>query len=77
MHGLFVQKGPTMSKSIPIVDDYMARDLITVMPDDDIHTVVRLLLDERISGAPVVDPRGQLIGVLSKGDCLEVIYSTS
>ena len=66
-----------MSKSIPIVDDYMARDLITVMADDDIHAVVKLLLDERISGAPVVDRRGQLIGVLSKGDCLEVIYSTS
>ena len=66
-----------MSKSVPTVDDYMARDLITVMPGDDIHTAVRLLLDERISGAPVVDPRGQLVGVLSKGDCLEVVYSTS
>ena len=66
-----------MSQSIPTVDDYMARDLITVMPGDDIHMAVKLLLDERISGAPVVDRRGRLVGVLSKRDCMEVIYSTS
>ncbi len=66
-----------MSQSIPTVDDYMARDLITVMPGDDIHMAVKLLLDERISGAPVVDHRGRLVGVLSKRDCMEVIYSTS
>ena len=66
-----------MSRSIPTVDDYMARDLITVMPGDDIHMAVKLLLDERISGAPVVDRRGRLVGVLSKRDCMEVIYSTS
>jgi len=66
-----------MSKSVPVVDDYMARDLITFMPEDDIHTAVKTLLDERISGAPVVDRRGRLVGVLSKKDCLEVVYSTS
>jgi predicted transcriptional regulator len=66
-----------MSNSIPTVDDYMARNLITVMPGDDVHTAVKLLLDERISGVPVVDRRGRLVGVLSKRDCLEVIYSSS
>ena len=66
-----------MSKSVPTVDDYMARDLITFMPGDDIHTAVKTLLDERISGAPVVDRRGRLVGVLSKKDCMEVVYSTS
>jgi predicted transcriptional regulator len=66
-----------MSNSVPTVDDYMARDLITFMPGDDIHTAINVLLDERISGAPVVDDRGQLVGVLSKRDCLEVVYSAS
>jgi len=66
-----------MSKSVPTVDDYMARDLVTLTPADDIHTAVRTLLDKRISGAPVLDRRGRLVGVLSKKDCLEVIYSTS
>ena len=65
-----------MSNSVPTVDDYMARDLITFLPDDDIHTVVKVLLDARISGAPVVDRKGRLVGVVSKKDCLEVLYST-
>jgi predicted transcriptional regulator len=36
-----------------------------------------VLLDKRLSGAPVVDGRGRLVGVLSKKDCFEVVYSTS
>jgi CBS domain-containing protein len=55
----------------------MASDLITFVPGDDIHTALKVLLEERISGAPVVDHRGRLVGVLSKKDCLEVVYSTS
>ncbi len=66
-----------MSAAVPTVDDYMARDLITFMPGDDIHVAVNVLLDERLSGAPVVDGRGRLVGVLSKKDCFEVVYSTS
>ena len=66
-----------MSAAVPTVDDYMARDLITFMPGDDIHTAVNVLLDERLSGAPVVDGRGRLVGVLSKKDCFEVVYSSS
>ena len=66
-----------MSAAVPTVDDYMARDLITFMPGDDIHTAVKMLLDKRLSGAPVVDGRGRLVGVLSKKDCFEVVYSSS
>lgn len=66
-----------MSNAIPTVDDYMARDLITFMPGDDIHMAVKVLLDERLSGAPVVDGRGRLVGVLSKKDCFEVVYNSS
>jgi len=66
-----------MSNAVPTVDDYMARDLITFMPGDDVHMAVKVLLDERISGAPVVDHRGRLVGVLSKKDCFDVVYSTS
>ena len=66
-----------MSTAVPTVDDYMARDLITFMPGDDIHMAVKVLLDERLSGAPVVDGRGRLVGVLSKKDCFEVVYNSS
>lgn len=66
-----------MNKPAPVVDFYMARDLFTFRPEDDIHTAVNVLLDQRISGAPVVDGQGELVGVLSKKDCFRVIYSAS
>jgi CBS domain-containing protein len=77
LYELFVRKGSTMSNSVPTVDDYMTRDVITFRPEDDILTAVKVLLDERISGAPVLDRKGRLVGMLSKKDCFEVVYSTS
>lgn len=64
-----------MSGLVPTVDDYMTRDLITFRPSDDIHMAVRVLLDEGISGAPVIGDDDRLVGVLSKKDCLKVVYS--
>ena len=57
--------------------DYMAVKLITLTPDMDIHLAIKTLLDKRISGAPVVDGRGDLVGVLSKKDCFKVAFSAS
>jgi CBS domain-containing protein len=58
------------------VADVMATRLITVTPDMNIHEAIRILLDKRISGAPVVDEEGALVGVLSKKDCLKIVFST-
>lgn len=55
------------------VRDYMTRGLITLKPDMDIFQAISLLQKNRISGAPVVDENGHLIGVLSEGDCLNAI----
>jgi CBS domain-containing protein len=57
--------------------DYMATKLMTLTPETDIHQAMRLLLDNRLSGAPVVDGEGKLVGVLSKKDCLKVAFSAS
>ncbi|MDH5356706.1 MAG: CBS domain-containing protein [Gammaproteobacteria bacterium] len=59
------------------VDDYMTTTLIIFSPDENIHTAAKILLDKRISGAPVVDEAGRLVGVLSKKDCLQVVYNAS
>ncbi len=66
-----------MSKPTPLVDAYMARDLITFQPGDDIHSAAKVLLEKRISGAPVVDENGRLVGVLSKKDCFKVAFGAS
>ena len=52
----------------PKISDYMATDLITLPPEMEINRAMKILLDERISGAPVVDGKGVLVGVLSKKD---------
>lgn len=57
------------------VADIMATRLITVAPDMNIHAAIRILLDKRISGAPVVDENGTLVGMLSKKDCLKIVFS--
>ena len=52
------------------------RDLMVIKPvlftrDMDLLDAVSLLVDRRISGAPVVDDRGNLIGVLTERDFLK------
>ena len=55
------------------VRDYMTRDLITFKPDQSVEEVIGLLIKHRISGGPVVDDEGQLVGVISEGDCIKHI----
>lgn len=57
------------------VADIMATELFTVSPEMNIHEAIRILLDRRISGAPVVDANGVLVGMLSKKDCLKIVFS--
>ena len=56
--------------SRPTIADYMATDLVTLAPGDEINEAMVVLLERRLSGAPVVNAAGELIGVLSKKDCL-------
>ncbi|MDM8350381.1 CBS domain-containing protein [Pseudomonas sp. sp1636] len=63
-----------MLKSIK-VRDYMTRHLVTFRSETDLFTAINRLLEHRISGAPVIDSQGHLIGLLSEGDCLRGILS--
>jgi CBS domain-containing protein len=57
------------------VADIMATRLVTFTPDMNIHEAIRILLDKRFSGAPVVDADGTLVGMLSKKDCVKIVFS--
>ena len=54
------------------VKDYMSASLVTFTPDMDVMSAIDVLVKNRISGAPVVDERGNLIGLLSEKDCMKV-----
>lgn len=59
------------------ISEIMTTRLITFTPDTNIHQATRILLEKRLSGAPVVDDHGDLVGVLSKKDCLKIVFSSS
>jgi len=50
--------------------DVMTRNVISVAPDATVLQAARLMLQHHISGLPVVDKAGKLVGVLSEGDFL-------
>ncbi len=49
-----------------LVKDIMTRDVVTVTPETSIHTLAHLFIDKNISGAPVVDNSGKLLGVVKE-----------
>lgn len=51
-------------------EDVMTRGVITIAPDATVLQAARLMLQHHISGLPVVDKDGKLVGVLSEGDFL-------
>lgn len=59
------------------VRDYMAANLVTFTPDMDIQDAISQLVVKRISGAPVVDHHGNLVGMLSERDCMKVALNAA
>jgi len=53
--------------------DVMTRQVVTVAPDTVIEEAVRLMLENRVSGLPVIDAAGAPIGVVTEGDLLRRI----
>ncbi|MEW4982024.1 MAG: CBS domain-containing protein [Cycloclasticus sp.] len=65
-----------MFKSV-LIKDYMATNLTTFSPEMEISEAIKFLNTHKISGAPVVDDRGQLAGILSEKDCLQVALQST
>lgn len=54
----------------PMVRDVMTADVVTVHPETPYKQVVELLTKHRVSGLPVVDRMGVVVGVVSEADLL-------
>ncbi len=52
----------------------MSADLITIRPDDTIEKAIEMILAEQISGLPVIDDRGHLVGVITEFALLAIVY---
>ena len=62
---------------MPVVRDCMNTKLVTLRREMKIEDAINLLLKNRISGAPVVDEDGKLVGVLSEKDCLRIFANSA
>ena len=59
------------------IKDVMATKLITFSPETLIGSAIQSFLENKISGAPVVDEKGNLVGMLSEKDCLWTLLESS
>lgn len=53
-----------------LVKDIMTTGLITLSPEMEISMAAKVLLDNRINGAPVLDNDGRLVGILCQSDLI-------
>src|SRR4051812_17861299 len=57
-----------LDEAVYTAGDLMTRDVAVVHPDTSLFQAVKLMAQRRISGMPVVDDNGAIIGIVSEGD---------
>lgn len=50
--------------------DIMTKEVITVKPETTLDELARLLMKQQISGAPVIDDNGKIIGIVTENDLI-------
>jgi acetoin utilization protein AcuB len=57
------------------IEDIMSKDPITVPPNFTVEETAEVLLNNRISGVPVVDHRENIVGIITQSDIFRVLIS--
>lgn len=65
-----------MSKNVSVAD-IMTKKLITFTLDTQVLSAIDQLISKKISGAPVVDKDGNLLGMLSEIDCMQTFIQST
>ncbi|HHN65983.1 MAG TPA: CBS domain-containing protein [Nitrospirae bacterium] len=60
-----------MTDNVLKAADIMTRDVITVTPETSVEELGRLFIERDISGAPVVDSEGRLVGIVTENDLIK------
>jgi acetoin utilization protein AcuB len=64
---------PSLPPPSARVEDVMSSDVIPAGPDDELVAVAQLMIEHRVGAVPIVDGRGQLIGIVSYVDILQKV----
>ncbi len=57
--------------------DFMVTKLVTLKPEVDVLEAVQMLLKHRISGAPVIGPQQEYLGIFSERCCMHVLLDAT
>jgi CBS domain-containing protein len=56
-----------------IASDIMTRHVFTIAPEASVRDAANLLAQKRISGVPVIDDTGKMIGMLTEADIISKV----
>ena len=59
------------------VKEFMTKDVLTLHLDPPILRAVRMLRQANVTGAPVLDEHGRLVGILTEKDCMRVVLDSA
>jgi len=73
------KKESTKSRAMkfPSIDKIMAKDEIVLSPDMAINDAISILLDNKVTGAPVLDKNRKIVGMITEKDCLRVLIDSA
>ncbi len=59
------------------VKEIMSTEIVTVPPDFTIEETAEVLMAKHISGAPVVDEKGRMVGIITRNDLFKALIALS
>jgi acetoin utilization protein AcuB len=59
------------------VEQIMSRDVITVGPDEDIVAAANIMMTKKVSGLPVVNRSGEVVGIITESDIFRMLVTTA
>jgi len=60
--------GRNSLRTIDTVGEIMQRNVVSVRPDTDVETLLRLMREHELQGVPVVDEDGRVVGIVTEAD---------
>ena len=66
----FTQTLYNMEDTMPTAKDIMTKNVYTVTSEMTIERLARILINHKISGVPVLDDNGKLIGIVTEDDLI-------
>ncbi len=60
-----------------VARDFMVTKLVTLRPEVDVLEAVQMLIRNRISGAPVIGPGNEYLGIFSEKCCMHVLLDAT